>query len=44
MDARTPTPRKPRIERFFVAVLAVVVALGLWQGYGYWLLGRVHAG
>jgi hypothetical protein len=53
MDAQEPEPSSERITRrttqpIFVrcvaAWLAVVLVLGLWQGYGAWLLGGIHAG
>lgn len=30
----------PRVERLVIVWLAAVLAFGLWQGYGVWLLGR----
>lgn len=39
-DVKTPWSR---IERATLALLAVVIAVGLWQGYGAWLLGGAHA-
>ena len=33
-----------RVERWVAAVLAVVIATGLWQGYASWLFGGTHAG
>lgn len=43
MDARK---LKSRLfsERSLLALLGVVVATGLWQGYGAWLVGGHHAG
>jgi len=37
-DTRSPDFR-PLIARWLVAWLAVVLGVGLWQGYGQWLLG-----
>lgn len=44
MDARDRKPGYSRIERVVAVLLAVVVAVGLWQGYGAWLLGGIRAG
>jgi hypothetical protein len=44
MDAGEPKSRLSRIERLVAALLAVVLAAGLWQGYASWLLGGVRAG
>ncbi|HEY6126117.1 MAG TPA: hypothetical protein VIV63_15805 [Steroidobacteraceae bacterium] len=38
MDAPEPNCR-PLFRRLSLAWLAVLIALGLWQGYGTWLLG-----
>lgn len=43
MDARKPKSRMFD-ERYVVALLGVVIAAGLWQGYGAWLLGANHVG
>ena len=37
-DTRSPDVR-PIVFRWVVAWLAIVLAVGLWQGYGQWLLG-----
>jgi hypothetical protein len=37
-------PKFTRVERLVAALLGVVVACGLWQGYGSWLFGGGHAG
>jgi len=39
---RSPNVR-PLVVRLVVAWLAVVLGVGLWQGYGQWLLGGVGA-
>jgi len=43
MDARELDPkpgrRSTRVARIVAAWLAVLLALGLWQGYGMWLFG-----
>jgi hypothetical protein len=39
MDAR-----KPLIVRFATAWLAILLLVGLWQGYGAWALGGNNAG
>jgi hypothetical protein len=43
MDAHELTPASSRarlrVARFVVAWLAAVLAAGLWQAYGAWLLG-----
>ena len=49
MDAREPKPRSDRFSRPLIirltgACLALVLLIGLWQGYGAWLLGGIHAG
>jgi hypothetical protein len=44
MDAREPKSRLSRIERYVTALLVVVIAAGLWQGYASWLLGGLRAG
>lgn len=44
MDARELKLKVSRIERIVAALLAVVVAAGLWQGYASWLLGGDSAG
>jgi len=48
MDAHELKPRSDRVARPWVrvvgTVLVVVLVLGLWQGYGAWLLGGHHAG
>jgi hypothetical protein len=47
MDAQERTSsRRSWLARFAVAALVVMLVLGLWQGYGTWLLGRAvaHAG
>jgi hypothetical protein len=43
MEARE---QKSRLfnERYVSALLGVVIAAGLWQGYGAWLLGGHHGG
>lgn len=38
MDARDQKPGYSRTERCVFAVLVVLFSLGLWQGYGAWLL------
>jgi hypothetical protein len=38
MDAR-----KTWAGRIAFGVLVVLLVVGLWQGYGSWLLGEVHA-
>jgi hypothetical protein len=49
MDAQQPKPgashaARPRVVRLVVAWLVIVLAIGLWQGYGAWLLsGGDHA-
>jgi hypothetical protein len=35
---------KPLVVRLMAGWLAVLLALGLWQGYGAWLLGSSDAG
>jgi len=30
---------RPFVVRLVIAWLAVLIALGTWQGYGHWLLG-----
>lgn len=49
MDAHELKPRSNRFTRPWVArvvgvCLVIVLAAGLWQGYGAWLLGGRHAG
>jgi hypothetical protein len=44
MDAREPKPGFSRFERYVAVLLGVVIAAGLWQGYGSWLLEVVRAG
>jgi hypothetical protein len=44
MDARELKLKSDRIERLVAALLAVVVAAGLWQGYASWLFGGHSAG
>jgi hypothetical protein len=50
MEARELDPkpgrRNTRVARIVAAWLAVLLALGLWQGYGTWLFGMVvnHGG
>jgi hypothetical protein len=44
MDAREPKPGFSRVERCVAALLGVVIAAGLWQGYASWLLGAARAG
>jgi hypothetical protein len=39
MDARNLVRYRDRIA---LSVLSTLIALGLWQGYGAWLFGRVH--
>jgi hypothetical protein len=39
MDARDRKPRMSRVERCAALLLTVVLAAGLWQGYGAWLFG-----
>jgi hypothetical protein len=34
-----PAPGVRRLEHIAIIVLAVLCALGLWQGYGAWLFG-----
>jgi hypothetical protein len=43
MDAREPKPGFSRVERYAAALLAILIAAGLWQGYATWLLGAAHA-
>ena len=38
MDARELTPKFSRIERSAAVLLAAALVVGLWQGYGTWLL------
>jgi hypothetical protein len=49
MDAHEQTFKAPRSATWRVAGLAtgwlvLLLALGLWQGYGRWLLSRIDAG
>jgi hypothetical protein len=44
MDARESKPGFSRVERYLAALLGVVIAAGLWQGYASWLLSAAHAG
>ena len=49
MDAQEKKPRsdrfmRPLVVRLVTVWLAVVLLMGLWQGYGAWLLGGDHAG
>jgi hypothetical protein len=44
MDAQqlkpgSPHVTRPLVVRLIVAWLAIVLGIGLWQGYGVWLLG-----
>ena len=39
MDARKLVRH---FDRIALCVLSLLIALGLWQGYGAWLFGRVH--
>jgi len=39
MDAQQDLQRKRRVVRAVTTALAVVIAVGLWQAYGAWLLG-----
>jgi hypothetical protein len=48
MDAQQLKPEvrrraRPQIARFVAVWLAIVLAIGLWQGYGRWLLSGVDA-
>jgi hypothetical protein len=38
MDARDRNLRFSRAERFAAVLMVLVLAAGLWQGYGDWLL------
>jgi hypothetical protein len=39
MDAQDDkTPRRPWIARITLGALLLILLLGLWQGYGIWLL------
>jgi hypothetical protein len=40
MDAREPKPGFSRVERYFAALLGIVIAAGLWQGFASWLVCR----
>ena len=46
MDAHDLPPRPSavsrRVARIAVVVLAVMLAVGLWQGYGFWIVGLVR--
>jgi hypothetical protein len=44
MDARERKSGFSRVERYVAALLGVVIAAGLWQGYASWLFGAAHAG
>jgi hypothetical protein len=49
MDAQEQKPRseffsRPLVVRLVSAWLALVLVLGLWQGYGAWLSRSHHAG
>jgi len=49
MDAQEQKPRseyftRPLVVRLVSVLLAFVLVLGLWQGYGAWLLRSTHAG
>jgi len=35
--------RNPKLVRFVTLGLGVLITIGLWQGYGAWLLGQVRA-
>jgi len=48
MDAPEPKlelsrDARPIVVRLVIAWLAVLIALGAWQGYGQWLLGGAAA-
>jgi hypothetical protein len=46
MDARDENlrPHRARLARLATGVLAALLAWGLWQGYGAWILGVLLAG
>ena len=49
MDAHTQVVRSsrfatPRVVSLVTGWLVMLLALGLWQGFGRWLLGRIDAG
>ena len=44
MDARESGRRFSRIERYAAVLFGLVIAAGLWQGYGAWLLGGNDVG
>ena len=49
MDAQELKPRSDRFSRPWVVravgvCLVIVLVVGLWQGYGVWLLGGRRAG
>lgn len=49
MDAQEQKPRseyftRPLVVRLAGVWVALVLVLGLWQGYGAWLLRNTHAG
>jgi hypothetical protein len=44
MDAsESKPPKRPLIARLVVGALVALLVLGMWQGYGSWLLGQAGA-